>query len=252
MTNNPVKPIPAGKSGSGAMLLKLAGIFAVSFGIFFVLFFAYDLLSGFREKSLAAAQTSSDVQPIVVDPKIASELASVLAADTNPYPQDIKDPFSDRGGLSGKAGTAASAGTGNLVQVPAATTGGSVPRVAMVPGGAVSNVMLPPATAAVQSTKQRYDNWLSRLSAAGDAPLDPHIFAVEDLLPVGLVDGGTGQQEVLFFSQAAGRTVSFPVGTMFFDGWLTELRPEGVIFSSNDDRRVVRMRAWARSVKNLG
>ena len=26
----------------------------------------------------------------------------------------------------------------------------------------------------------------------------------------------------MFFSEAAGRTVSFPVGTMFYDGWVTE------------------------------
>jgi len=36
------------------------------------------------------------------------------------------------------------------------------------------------------------------------------------------------------------------------DGWLTELRPEGVVFSFNDYSRTVRLRSWARSLKNVG
>ena len=98
----------------------------------------------------------------------------------------------------------------------------------------------------------RYEAWLERSIIAGETNLDPRVFAIEDLTPVGLVDGGSGQQEVMFYSQAAGKTVSFPVGTMFFDGWLTELRTEGVVFSSNDERRIVRLRSWARSLTNLG
>jgi len=93
---------------------------------------------------------------------------------------------------------------------------------------------------------------MGRSGINGDVPIDPRIFAIEDLLPVGIVDGGNGQQEVMFYSEAAGKTLSFPLGTMFFDGWLTELRPEGVVFSSNDDRRMVRLRSWARSIRNAG
>jgi len=56
----------------------------------------------------------------------------------------------------------------------------------------------------------------------------------------------------MFFSEAVGKTVSFPVGTLFFDGWLSELRADGVVFSSNDERHTLRMRLWARQLKSEG
>ena len=253
---NPSKQLSVRNSVSASMPLKLAGLFAGSFALFFMLFFAYDLLSGFAERAATTAAANDQTRPIVVDPKIADDLANVLAADANPYSQDVKDPFMDRGGLSGKAAAATNV---NLTQNTAPAAGSrntaSVPQVPTVRGGVPGNMppsSISPPTAAVEGTKQRYETWLGHLGVNGDAPLDPRVFAIEDLLPVGIVDGGNGQQEVMFFSQAANKTVSFPVGTMFFDGWLTELRPEGVVFSSNDDRRTVRMRSWARSVKNAG
>ena len=75
------------------------------------------------------------------------------------------------------------------------------------------------------------------------------MFAIQDLLPVGIVDGGSGGQAIMFMSESVGKTVSFPVGTMFFDGWLSEVRPEGVVFNFNDGRGTVRMQSWARAAK---
>jgi hypothetical protein len=60
---------------------------------------------------------------------------------------------------------------------------------------------------ASENTKQRYAAWLGR-AETGEISLDPRVFAVDDLLPVGVVDGGNGQQEVLFYSEAAARTFS--------------------------------------------
>ena len=139
----------------------------------------------------------------------------------------------------------------------AATTPGSTVQASTAGGSAVSGKpgtsgSAAPVVSAVEATKLRYASWVERSRINGDTPLDPRIFAIEDLLPVGIVDGGNGQQEVMFFSEAAGKTVSFPLGTLFFDGWLAELRPEGVVFGSTDDRRTVRMRSWARSFKNAG
>jgi len=85
-----------------------------------------------------------------------------------------------------------------------------------------------------------------------DIPLDPLVFAVDDLLPVGLVDGGNGQQEVLFYSEAVARTFSFPIGTRFFDGWLSELRPDGVVFASYGERPTAKLRSWARALRSVG
>src|SRR5690606_17464398 len=109
-----------------------------------------------------------------------------------------------------------------------------------------------PVLSASEATKQRWGAYLNRVASLGDAPLDPRIFAIDDLLPVGVVDGGNGQQEILFYSEGAGRTFSFPIGTVFYDGWLSELRPEGVVFASGDNYRTARLRSWARSLRTVG
>jgi len=250
---NPNKSLPAVNSDSTRLSSKLAGLFGFSLVAFFIVFFAYDLLSSFVESSAARATVNEQTTPIVIDPRIANDLAKVLSLDSSPNSEDVKDPFSDRGGLSGSVSASASAGA---QQSKATATSGlaasSDTRGSVASGNKAGNVANAPTSSPVESTKQRYDTWLSQTGVNGDVPLDPRLFAIEDLLPVGIVDGGNGQQEVMFFSEAAGKTLSFPLGTMFFDGWLAELRPEGVVFGSNDDRRTVRMRSWARSIRNAG
>lgn len=250
---NPNKTLPPANSASTPLALKLGALFGVSFLAFFAIFFAYDLMSGFAESSAARANVGEQTPSIVIDPKIASDLSKVLTLDVIANSDAIRDPFSDRGALSGRVGplsakavlqtNAASKGAPGSVAASSGQSGTGISRSGV--GASVSN-------APVASTKDRYETWVGQFGIVGDAPIDPRIFSIEDLLPVGIVDGGSGQQEVMFFSEAAGRTLSFPIGTLFFDGWLTELRPEGVVFSSTDDRRTVRMRSWARSIKTAG
>ncbi len=245
---NPGKQVAAREPVPGRLSLKLTGLFAISFALFFMLFVAYELLTSFADRSATAMQPNEEVRQIVVDPKIAEDLAKVLATDTNAYSQDVRDAFTDRGGLSGRV-TSSSTVASSIQSSENAASTQSAGSTKGATGPLTSNQ---PALVAVEGTKQRYETWLGSLSLGGDLPLDPRVFAIEDLLPVGIVDGGNGQQEVMFFSQAAEKTVSFPLGTMFYDGWLTELRPEGVVFSSNDERRTVRMRSWARNIKAAG
>jgi hypothetical protein len=251
---NPNKSLAPVNSASTSLSFKLAALFGISFLAFFVIFFAYDLLSSFAESSAARGNVSEQAPPIVIDPKIATDLSKVLTLDVNANSDAIKDPFSDRGGLSGRVGGPLSAKA--VLQTNAASKGApsavSAFRGQTATGTARSGVGASVTGSPVESTKERYETWFGRFGLSGDATLDPRIFSIEDLLPVGIVDGGSGQQEVMFFSEATGRTLSFPVGTLFFDGWLSELRPEGVVFSSNDDRRTVRMRSWARSIKTAG
>ena len=193
---------------------------------------------------------------IVIDPKIQTELAQVIAFDSAAAPADVRDPFNDRTGISGLRATTggtssggSTTGGGTAGGTPTSSGGGSGSGGG---GGGGSNTVTVPAepiVSAVEATRQRYNAWLERARIGIDVDLDPMVFSIEDLLPVGIVDGGNGRQEVMFFSEAANRTVSFPVGTLFYDGWLTELRPEGVVFSSNDERRSLRMRSWGRSIR---
>ena len=249
---NPDRSVPynAGKRTS-SLGFRLLAIFGGSFLLFFALFFGWELFSGFAERTILASQVNSQAAPIVIDPKIADELAKVLAQDAAADAFEVNDPFVDRAGLSGTPGLVTTSGP-----LQASASGGSGAKRPSTPskiqtvtaaGGGNSTFAVPPP---IESTRQRYEAWLQR--AAGDPALvlDPRIFAVEDLLPVGIVDGGTGGQAIMFMSSAAGKTVSFPVGTMFFDGWLSEVRPEGVVFNFNDGRGTVRMQSWARSVKS--
>ena len=241
-------PRPA-RTKSSSLGLKLLGLFAVAFALAFMLFFAYDLFSGFAERSVVDAQ-ADQTPPIVVNPKLETDLAKVLASDSAPEPQAVRDPFSDRGGLSGTVAAAIASGAqpGTIVTSGTVQNGSTVASTGRINTNG-SNMPLPPAA---ESTQHRYEAWLGHANINSDLPIDPRIFAIADLLPVGIVDGGSGQQEVMFYSEGAGKTFSFPVGTLFYDGWLTEVRPEGVVFSFNDDRRTVRMRAWARSIQDNG
>jgi hypothetical protein len=252
MTNAKQNSRPGEIPRSKRLWPKIAGIFAVAFGTLLMLLVAYDLFAAIAERS---ATTEQQPPPVVIDQNLATDLQKVLVLDENPESSEVKDPFTDRGGLSATVGN--TAGGSSAAQTSASTTGthsgGSTAQsTSTQSGGTTSNPAAVTATPSpVESTRHRYSEWLDHFGTSG-APLDPRLFAIEDLLPVGIVDGGSGNQEVMFYSEAVGKTISFPVGTMFFDGWLTELRPEGVVFSFNDYARTVRLRSWARSIRNNG
>ena len=248
---NPDRSVPySPQKRTSTLGFRLMAIFAGSFLLFFALFFGWELFSGFAERTLLASAVNSQAAPIVIDPKIADELAKVLAQDAAADAFEVNDPFVDRAGLSGTPGLVSTSGalqasTGGSGAKPPA---GSAPsKIQTVPGaGGTTAVNVPPP---VESTRQRYEAWLQRAATDPALVLDPRVFAIQDLMPVGIVDGGTGGQAIMFMSEAVGKTVSFPVGTMFFDGWLSEVRAEGVVFNFNDGRGTVRMQSWARSVK---
>jgi len=233
--------------GSSLLWPKVLGLFAVAFALFFLLFVGYDFLTSISDSS-AADVAATQQQPIVIDPKIAEDLTKALATDESQNLAAIIDPFSDRAGLSGTT-----AGAAAIAASTSGTNSASKPAVSSISGisggGTGGTSTGAPFVSAIDATRSRYNEWLARITAYGDRPLSPRVFSVEDLWPVGIVDGGNGNQEVMFYSEAAGRTVSFMVGTSFYDGRLTELRPEGVVFSSFDGRQPIRMRSWARSLK---
>jgi hypothetical protein len=243
---NPNRSVPYDPAKRTSQLwVRLGLIFVGAFVVSFALFFAYDLLTGFAERSMLAASASGRPAPIVIDPKIADELRTVLAQDAESTAFEVSDPFLDRSGLTGTPGIVTTGGS------TATTTGGKINsggpgKIQTVPG---TNTTVVAQMSPLEATRQRYQAWLERAAANPDLALDPRVFAIEDLLPVGIVDGGTGGQEVMFMSGTAGRTVSFPIGTMFFDGWLNEVKPEGVVFSFNDGHGTLRMRSWARSLR---
>ena len=243
------------------LLVLFLGVFLLTF----LALAAWSISWSFAESALAEAGAAARPQPIVIDPKLRDELAAVMSLDTTADPVTIKDPFADRTGIvslsnaqravggvvTTTGGSRAATSESNLATVTGPTSG---PRNTNVVGpgpGGSDNRSIEPPIPPVEATKRRLDEWLQR-AALGDIPLDPMIFAIDDLLPVGVVDGGNGGQAVMFYSEAAGKTISFPVGTMFNDGWLAELRPEGVVFGTGSENKQYRLRSWARSLRNVG
>ena len=233
------------RNSSPRLWPKLLAIFGGAFLFFLAAFVVMDLFSSYAERWAITAQVGNQPAPIVIDPKIADELAKVLAAnEMETAVVDMRDPFIDRAALSGTVG-----GLGVTQASASSSNSGGTPAKINVGGGGTQTVVVPPPVA---STLDRYQDWLVQAAGNPDMKLDPRIFAVHDLLPVGIVDGGNGPQEVMFVSESAGKSFSFPVGTMFFDGWLTEVRPEGVVFSFNDGKGTIRMRSWTRSIGKSG
>jgi hypothetical protein len=200
----------------------------------------------------------------VIDPNLRNELSQVMAStDATVEQAAIKDPFNDRSGLAGLSAvqravgsTVSTSGTGGGTTPDGRTT--VVPpnntAIGQRPPGPGSPGSPPPIITAKEGTMQRWVYFQQRAMSDPTLPLDPKVFAIDDLLPVGVVDGGNGQQEVLFYSEAVARTFSFPVGTRFFDGWLSEVTPQGVVFAWNDNRGRTdsKMRVWTRNLRSVG
>lgn len=238
--------------------VKLLALFVATFLIAFLALWVYGVSASYVERTLAEAARPQTPQPVVIDPNLRSELSAVMAYDSTAEQPAIKDPFSDRAGLAGLS--AAQRSVGGTVTTRGGSGGSSDSRTTTVAGtggsggsagSSGSSASAAPEVSASEATKQRWNAHLRR-AEMGEIPLDPRIFAIDDLLPVGIVDGGNGQQEVMFYSEAAQRTVSFPIGTVFYDGWLSELRPEGVVFASGDNYRTARLRSWARALRSVG
>jgi hypothetical protein len=237
--------------------VKLLGTFVATFLITFLALWAYGVSTSYVEASLAEAAMPQTPQPVVIDPNLRSELSAVMSMNATAEQPAIKDPFNDRSGLAGLS--AAQRAVGGIVTSVGGAGSGPDRSAANIggpkgPGRPEAPGVSPPsqpALSAKDATSQRWNAYL-RLAETGDVALDPRIFAIDDLLPVGLVDGGNGQQEVMFYSEAAARTFSFPVGTVFHDGWLSELRGDGVVFTSGDTYRTSRLRSWARALRSVG
>lgn len=240
--------------------LRLGLLFAAVFAAVFVGGLVYDIFASIAERS----ETDAVAQPapVVIDPKIKTDLAKALAFDVAPADTAISDPFVDRSGISnlvrttGAAPVRTVAGSSSPGAAPTAagTAASGRPSIGQSAGssGSSGTVASLPEVPASEATRTRYEDRMQKIRLGIEAGPESYVFAVDDLLPVGVVSGGSGEQEIIFYSQSADRTFSFAVGTRFFDGWLSELRPEGVVFTIDDRYRTTKMRSWGRSIKAAG
>jgi len=235
-TANALSPkLPLQKRLSFKLLLLFLGTFLVVFFVGAV----YDVFSQFRDKSNAEATMAAQPEPIVIDPKLQTDLAKVMSYNAEPNDVAVTDPFVDRTGISNSA-----MATGGRIAATQASAGGTTGSAAGTAVGRITGgtqvttggtTALSPAS---ESTKERYDAWNKNRLYAQEIP-PPGIFSVEDLVPVGIVSGGRGADEVMLLSLSLCQTVSYPIGTEFYDGYLTGMTREAVMFNLKKVLRTV-------------
>jgi hypothetical protein len=223
---------------------RLAALFAAAFALVFLSGVIYQIFSAVVESRQADSDLVVQPAPIVIDPKIQTDLTKAIAFDVMPNDVTVQDPFVDRGGISGPAGlsngTVAARTTALNVSAAAnasaaKATLGSVNQI--VPGTTVA------ASAAVVDAKARYKNWEDRQNSGEFAGPESEALGIEDLVPVGFVSGGDGYPEVMLYSLALCRTFSFPAGTHFANGWVSSISQQEVVFTVD---RMIRRKSFTR------
>jgi hypothetical protein len=234
--------ITSTKAASGRVGLKLAVLFALVVVGIIGFFLVKDLLAAFSVRSELAVRPE---EVTVIDPKLEANLKKVMEQQELPQSSDLKDPFRDRADLSGEM---AKQGGGSASQEPTLGRPGEESKPGSGQQGTETKTEAPDPVA---ETKARFEQREERLRMGLNVPAESEVFAVDDLIPVGSVSGGSGRQEVLFFSRALKRNLSFQLGAKLFDGWIAEVRPEGVAFVLEGRVKTTRVKLWSSSTKDV-
>lgn len=238
--------ITSSKTASDRLGLKLGALFILVFGGLVIGLLAWDVFSTMsrREDNLVRPE-----EVTVIDPRLEADLKKVLELTGIPENVEARDAFRDRADLSGEMakmdrGPVTGGGSTGIPGSPGSSGG---PATGEGAGGGAKPAEAPDPVA---ETKARFDRRQERVRLGLNAGPESEVFAVDDLLPVGVVGGGSGTQEVLVYSLALKRTFSFPVGTKLFDGWIGEVRAEGVAFVMDGKVRTSRVKPWSSSIKD--
>lgn len=207
--------------------LKATALFVLAFIAVVIVFFLTDIFASIP----ASRREGVSVGTTAVDPKLEEELKKAIDFEGFKVPADVKDPFTDRGGISDAANAAGIGGSGAAsVAQPGAQPG-------TIPGSQ------PPESKAPDPISATRDRYLSRDAALrrGEsvATLES-VFSIEDLVPIGYVGGGSTGERIIFFSRGMCQTFTFPVGTRFVDGWLRLRLGPSVQFVRDDAKRSVK------------
>jgi hypothetical protein len=245
--------------------LKLLLLFLATFLVILVGGLAMDILGNLTASQNAQAMMAEQPAPIVIDPKLESDLAKVLEVENEQNMADLKDPFLDRAGISRNentpSGGGGGGGGGQTNGAKPTTTGGGGQSGNTKPAtttsqksGGQSNSGNSQSGGTVQKPVEKEDTitrilkWDEDIRLGRPVPPINEIIAIEDFLPVGVVSGGNGQDEILLYSQSADRTFSYTVGTRFYDGWLSGIQKDGAVFGYYENRKTF-LKSWVRSIQ---
>ena len=210
--------------------LRLALLFVGTFLGVLLLIVIWTLFSNLIESRRAADAVEVQTPPFAIDPKIETDLAKAMSFDAIPASAEVQNPFVDRAEIgSNITVTPAANAAANNASKPAVATGGGGTRTISVPG--VGTLGTNPMMPEVDNTKGRYEDWLNRQRLGYLAGPESETLGVDDLVPVGYADGGDRGLEVILFSISLCKSFSYPVGTQFYNGVLSEIKPQEVVFS---------------------
>jgi len=211
--------------------LKLALLFVGTFLGIFLIVVIWALFSNLVESRRTADESEVAMPAFAIDPKIQSDLTKAMSSDAIPASTDVQNPFIDRASIG--TNITVTPATANVAAntPPNAAGTASVPgtRTTVVPGvRSVGTTLIGPE---VDNTKSRYEDWLNRQRSGYLAGPESETLGVDDLVPVGYADGGDRGAEVILFSISLCKTFSYPVGTQFYNGTLSEIKPNEVVFA---------------------
>lgn len=214
------------------LAFKLAALFCAVFFAVFVGLWVYDFLGSFREGRDA---DSALVQPapIVIDPKIQTDLAQVLAFDSTASTEDVKDPFYDRAGIS-NAAAQANAAAAQKASAGAAGTSGTVTRSGSGGSGSPGVTSVMPS-----STEARLKDWEEKQRLGEVVGPEWELYSIDDLVPVGFTSGGNAPDEVTLYSKSTCRSFSVKAGTRLYDGWVNTFNTDFALFMWGGGQRSV-------------
>jgi len=211
--------------------LKLLLLFVGSFLAVLILMVGWTILTAIGGGRDSATEAEVQTPPIVIDPKIQSDLTKALAFDAMPTATEVQNPFLDRANLAGNAtaaGNVASTNTTGTSNVSAPRAGNNSPSrttITNVPGS-TSAMIIPEA----DSTRLRWEDWAARANRGEYVGSESETLGIDDLVPVGYAGGGDRPVEVILYSISLCRTFSFPAGTRLFDGTLYQVNQNEVLF----------------------
>ena len=221
---------------SDRVSLKLALLFISSFLAVLVLIVGWTLLTAIGDSRDSAAEAEIQTPPIVIDPKIGSDLTKALSFDAIPAAAEVQNPFLDRANIGSNLTVTNSATPINASTTANASTTGTGPsRMTTVTRvGPTSPGM---TLADTGDTRTRWDEWAARANRGESVGPEAETLGIDDLVPVGYAGGGDRPVEVMLFSMSLCRTFSFPAGTRLFDGQIYQVDQNEVVFLNQNGLR---------------
>lgn len=211
--------------------LRLLLLFVGTFLGVLLVIVVWTLFTNLVEGRRAADEAEIQAPAFVIDPKIETDLAKAMSFDAVPASVEVQNPFVDRAQIGTNITVTRTAATNTAASTSssAAPVKASTTRV----GGAGGMRSVGPNLIApeVDNTKERYQDWLDRARAGNVMEPESETLGVDDLVPVGYAEGGDRGAEVILFSISLCRTFSFPVGTHFYNGILSEINTGEVVFA---------------------